>query len=100
MIIILRPDIPPESPEVDAILAQASRIKNITTKVHAYRGEHHTLTEVHLIGETKSVPVEAFSEQPGVVRVVRVSEKYRLIGRHEGQLDALGFEYRGIRFGQ
>jgi len=55
---------------------------------------------VHLIGPTKAVPLEPFAERPFVVRVVRVSEKYRLLGRHHGQVEALGFEYRGLRFGQ
>ncbi|HWL85941.1 MAG TPA: hypothetical protein VNO21_09070 [Polyangiaceae bacterium] len=97
MIIILKPDIAPDGPEVRALIAQASRYPNIATKVHSYRGENHLLTEVHLIGETKVVPAEPFAEQPSVVRV---SEKYRVLGRHDGQVDAVGFEYRGIRFGQ
>ena len=100
MIIILKPDVAADGPEVRALLAQASRYPNISTKVHTYKGEHHTLVELHLIGETKVIPTEPFAEQPGVVRVVRVSEKYRLIGRHEGQVEAVGFEYRGIRFAQ
>ncbi|WP_394847752.1 3-deoxy-7-phosphoheptulonate synthase [Pendulispora brunnea] len=100
MIIILKPDVAPDGPEVQALVTQASRYPNIATKVHSYRGENHLLTEVHLIGETKVVPAEPFAEQPFVVRVVRVSEKYRVLGRHNGQVDAVGFEYRGIRFGQ
>ncbi|HVO30446.1 MAG TPA: 3-deoxy-7-phosphoheptulonate synthase, partial [bacterium] len=28
------------------------------------------------------------------------AEKYRLIGRHAAQVEAIGFEYRGVRFGQ
>jgi 3-deoxy-7-phosphoheptulonate synthase len=57
------------------------------------------VTEVHLIGEDKDVPAEVFQELPGVVQVVRVAEKYRLIGRH-GRVEAIGFDYQGIRFGQ
>ncbi|MEO6575525.1 MAG: 3-deoxy-7-phosphoheptulonate synthase [Polyangiaceae bacterium] len=100
MIIILKPDVLPDGPEVREILTQAARYPNIATKVHTYRGQTHSLTEVHLIGETKVVPAEHFAERPYVVRVVRVSEKYRLLGRHGGEVDAIGFEYRGVRFGQ
>ena len=32
--------------------------------------------------------------------MVRVRERYRSIGRHEGQAEGLGFEYNGIRFSQ
>lgn len=100
MIIILKPDVAPDGPEIQELLAHAKRYANVTAKIHSYRGETHILTEVHLIGETKVVPTEPFSEHPYVVRVVRVSEKYRLLGRHDGQVEAVGFEYRGVRFAQ
>jgi 3-deoxy-7-phosphoheptulonate synthase len=99
MIIILRPDVAADGPEVKNLLATAARFPNLQTKTITNKGERHSLTEVHLIGETKVVPLEAFSELPGVMKAIRVSEKYRLIGRH-GQADAVGFEYRGLRFGQ
>ena len=100
MIIILKPDVASDGPEIQELLTRASRYPNVVAKTHTYRGETHVLTEVHLIGETKVVPTDAFSEHPAVVRVVRVSEKYRILGRHDGQVEAVGFEYRGIRFAQ
>ena len=100
MIIILHPDVAENGPEVAQLVATAKRFAGVTTKVFSHKGEQHSLTEVHLIGETKVVPTSTFSELPFVVRVVRVSEKYRLLGRHEGQVAALGFDYRGVRFAQ
>jgi 3-deoxy-7-phosphoheptulonate synthase len=100
VIIILKPDVGADGPEVRDILEQAAQYPNISSKVYTYKGQTHSLVEVHLIGETKLVPVEAFADRPHVVRVVRVSEKYRLIGRHMGQVEALGFNYRGVHFGQ
>ncbi len=100
MIIILKPDVAPDGPEVQATLAQASRYPNIEARVHVHKGESHVLVEVHLLGETKLVPTDAFASHPAVVRVVRVSERYRLLGRHQGQIEAVGFEYRGVRFSQ
>ncbi len=100
MIIILKPDVAADGPEVREILDQAARFPRISTKVHTFKGETHSLVEIHLVGETKVVPMEPFSDRPYVVRVVRVSEKYRILGRHQSQVEALGFEYKGIRFGQ
>src|SRR5580658_6551688 len=100
MIIILQPDVAPDGPEVKDILAIAAGYSGVTGKVYTFKGQTHTLVEVHLIGETKLVPQEAFADRRGVVRVVRVSERYRLIGRHAGQVEVLGFDYRGEHFGQ
>src|SRR5215472_3587674 len=100
MIVILKPDVPPDGPDVQSILAHAARYPGVTGKVYTYKGETHSLVEVHLIGETKHVPLEDFADRAAVARVVRVSEKYRLIGRHAGQIEALGFDYKGVHFGQ
>jgi 3-deoxy-7-phosphoheptulonate synthase len=106
MIIILGPNVAADGPEVRTVVQQAARYPNITTKVHSHTGEKYSLVEVHLIGETKIIPLEPFAELPHVERVVRVSEKYRLLGRHDSQGSAThaavahGFAYRGIRFAQ
>ncbi|GAC1547142.1 MAG: 3-deoxy-7-phosphoheptulonate synthase [Polyangiales bacterium] len=100
MIVILRPDVSADGDEVKQLEREAARFPGVATKVFTHRGETHVLTEVHLIGETKVVPTETFAALPFVMRVVRVSEKYRILGRHQGELDALGFDYNGVRFGQ
>jgi 3-deoxy-7-phosphoheptulonate synthase len=46
------------------------------------------------------MPQEPFEEFPAVEKVIRIRERYRSIGRHEGQLEAIGFEYNGVRFSQ
>jgi 3-deoxy-7-phosphoheptulonate synthase len=100
MIIILQPDVSPDGPEVAGVLAVAAQFKGLSGKVYTFKGQTHSLVEVHLIGETKLVPSDAFADRRGVARVVRVSERYRLIGRHAGQVDSVGFDYRGEHFGQ
>ena len=55
-------------------------------------------TEVHAIGKTAAVHVDAFEGLPGVERVIRVSEKFRTIARDRGQAASLGFSYNGIKF--
>ena len=70
----------------------------MTPKRYSFEGVAGTVTEVHLVGNTQKVPESAFSGLPAVRRVVRVSEKYRLIGRHGRADEAPGFEYNGVHF--
>ncbi len=99
MIIVLEPDLDDTEPVVQAIVAIAERYEGITTRPYRYSGARHTFTEVHLIGPTGAVPTEPFESLPGVRRVVRVSAKYRLIGRHlDDDSRAVGFEYNGVKF--
>lgn len=97
MIIVIQPDSSPEGELVRAVTEVAGRYPGITAKAYHYKGTSHSLTEVHLIGSTGAVPTEAFETLRGVVRVIRVSEKFRLIGRHNA-LETEGFTYNGVRF--
>jgi 3-deoxy-7-phosphoheptulonate synthase len=83
---------------VQNVLSIARRFSDVTPKHHSFRGMAGTVTEVHLIGNTEKVPESAFTGLPAVRRVVRVSEKYRIIGRHGRADQESGFEYNGIRF--
>ncbi|MHB1292801.1 MAG: 3-deoxy-7-phosphoheptulonate synthase, partial [Sulfuricella sp.] len=40
-------------------------------------------TEIYLIGDTASLALENIESLPGVERVVRISEEYRILGRHK-----------------
>ncbi|MGH7819987.1 MAG: 3-deoxy-7-phosphoheptulonate synthase [Candidatus Binatia bacterium] len=100
MIIICKPDVAERSPEVEQILRVASAQEGVTARIHTERGQIRSLIEVHLIGNTASIPTETFEDLPGVQQVVRVSDRYRLIGRHKGQIQSTGFEYNGVRFDQ
>jgi 3-deoxy-7-phosphoheptulonate synthase len=100
MIIICKPDIGEQSPEVAQILQTVGAFGGVTARIHAERGKTRSLIEIHLIGNTAAVPTEPFELLPGVQQVVRVSDRYRLIGRHKGQLHSVGFEYNGVRFDQ
>jgi 3-deoxy-7-phosphoheptulonate synthase len=72
----------------------------IKTRISGIRGTSRTVTEIYLIGPTHDIPTENIENMPGVEKVVRVSSKYKQIGRHGGQLDEIGFEYNGIVFNQ
>jgi len=100
VIILLKPEVAPASPEFDQVMRALSVYPGITTRTHAEQGQTRSVVEVHVIGNTAAIPKEPLEELPGVQQVVRVSDRYRLIGRHKGQVDSKGFEYNGVRFDQ
>ncbi|MBI4511715.1 MAG: 3-deoxy-7-phosphoheptulonate synthase [Deltaproteobacteria bacterium] len=100
MIVIFHPDVDPLGEEIQGLLSHLSVFPEIKTMVHHVTGATRTLTEVHLIGKTEMVPTEPIENRPGVERIVRVSERYRILGRHKGQLEAVGFVYNGLTFDQ
>ena len=100
MIILLKPDVSLDGSEIEQILRVLRAYPGVTTRTHAERGQTRSVIEVHVIGNTAAIPKEPLEELPGVQQVVRVSDRYRLIGRHKGQVEGLGFEYNGVRFDQ
>ena len=100
MILILTPNIKPESDVYRQLMAHLSRLHNIQLRVHREQGAEQSLTEIYLIGNTAAIPIEAVKDLPGVERVVRVSEEYRVLGRHKDDHRPAHFDYQGVRFGQ
>ena len=100
MILILTPNIEPESNTYQQLMAHLSRLPDIRLRVHREEGTEQTLTEIYLIGNTSSIPTEDMKDLPGVDRVVRVSEEYRVLGRHRDDDRSSHFNYQGLRFGQ
>ena len=99
MIIVMKADVAEASPELGRIIALAHSFPGITTQVHRVQGQARGLTEIYLLGPTGVVPTQAFEEFESVEKVVRVTQKFRAIGRHDA-LDAASFEYRGVRIAQ
>lgn len=100
MIIVMRPDTSPDSPQVREVVNAAHRYPGITTEVRCIEGATRSLTEVYLLGATNAVPEQPFEEFPVVEKVFRVRQKFRSIGRHEGLAESVGFTYRGLTFDQ
>jgi len=96
MIIVLQPDLQDEGAAIATIETAAARHPGVEAKPYQFEGARHHFTEVHLIGQTTGLPVELFEELPGVLRVIRVSSRYRLIGRHEAVEEKVGFTYNGV----
>jgi 3-deoxy-7-phosphoheptulonate synthase len=101
MILVLEPNVHPESVDYRMLTGQLERLTNVTFRVHREVGTEVTLTEIYLIGNTAALTIEQMQVLPCVAKVVRVSEPYRVLGRHsQGDDRASSFEYNGVRFGQ
>lgn len=100
MIIILKADINVQGPEYENINTYLKRFPDINVKLVELQGETRTVREVHLIGPTHDVPEDVLTNMKGVERVIRVSNKYRQIGRYDLRLVPVGFTYQGIKFDQ
>lgn len=100
MILILHPDTDRNSDAFQALIGYLSRLNAIRFRIHEEQGIQQKLTEVYLIGDTSSLQIEEMKALPAVERVVRVSQDYRILGRHKDDQRPTYFEYNGIRFGQ
>jgi 3-deoxy-7-phosphoheptulonate synthase len=100
MILILSPNTSQQSDEYRQLTAHLAGLPGIQTRVHTERGAEQSLTEIYLIGNTKPLESVAMQSLPCVERVVRVSEEYRILGRHKDDQRPTHFEYNGVRFGQ
>jgi 3-deoxy-7-phosphoheptulonate synthase len=100
MILILQPDIDPQDPRYQTLIQELDKLPGIQWRAHREVGTQQTLTEIYLIGETAGLSLEQMQALPGVERAVRVSEAYRILGRHKDAARRTDFEYNGVRFSQ
>jgi 3-deoxy-7-phosphoheptulonate synthase len=100
MILILNSNVSEQAPEYRQLMSHLASLPGIQTRVHRERGAEQTLTEIYLIGNTLSLEIEDMQNLPCVERAVRVSEEYRILGRHKDDKRPTHFEYNGVRFGQ
>jgi 3-deoxy-7-phosphoheptulonate synthase len=100
MIIILKSDIGDKSPEFRQIMDYLAHKPRLTTRLHQEVGTLQTLTEIYLIGDTAALDKAEIESLAGVDRVVRISEEYRILGRHRDDTRPTGFDYNGVAFSQ
>lgn len=100
MLLILQPDISDSDPALLQILDYLQGLPDIRIKRHDIQGASQRLTEIYLLGNTSALDIADIEALPLVERVIRISEEYRLLGRHKDELRHIGFEYRGLRFDQ
>ena len=100
VILILKPNTDQDSPRYGLLTRYLDSLVNITYQVRHIQGTGQRLTEIYLLGDTKSLSMEFMRSLPCVQRVVRVQEAYRVLGRHGQEDFPHQFEYNGITFNQ
>ena len=101
MLVILNPNIDEGSEEFIQTWTYLKNLPDIEVRRHLVQGRMQTLTELYLIGNTSALRKEDIASLAGVERVIRISEDYRIIGRHKDDgYREIGFEYNGVEFSQ
>lgn len=100
MILILKPNTDPKGEDYRRLHLALRELKGVRVSEHQIVGAQQVLTEVYLIGDTACLLLEDMQRLPGVDRVVRVSQKYRILGRHSDNAHGMSFEYNGVLFSQ
>lgn len=99
MIIVMKRDEGPSAPGVEQVIALAKGFSGVRAQVHEVAGTDRSVVEVYLLGNTANIPTRVFEDLEAVEQVVRVTDKFRAIGRH-GTRESMGFECNGLRFSQ
>ena len=100
MLVILHPNTDEGSEAFIQTWNYLNNLPGIELRRHLVQGRMQTLTEIYLIGNTAALNADDIASLPAVERVIRISEEYRIIGRHRDQHRAIGFDYNGVTFDQ
>jgi 3-deoxy-7-phosphoheptulonate synthase len=100
MLVILRPNTDEDSKEFKETWNYLENLPDVKIRKHIISGKQQKLTEIYLIGDTSRIDREQITALPVVERVIKISEDYRIIGRHKDGNRAVGFDYNGIHFSQ
>lgn len=100
MILILKPNINTKSREYKRLEQHLNGLANIEFRVHNVRGAEQTLTEIYLIGSTSALSIDEMKAFQAVDHVVRISEEYKVLGRHKDDSRPNHFIYNDVEFSQ
>jgi len=100
MLVILEPNADENSKEFKRTWDHLTHLPGIQVRKHTVQGEHQKLIELYLIGNTAGLEQETIEVLPMVDRVIRISQEYRILGRHKDGHRVNGFEYNGVKFNQ
>ena len=100
MLVILHPNTDENSRKFKRTWSYLNALPDIQLKKHIVEGEQQKLTEIYLIGDTSKLDRKAITALPAVERVIKISEDYRILGRHKDNQRAVGFDYNGVHFSQ
>ena len=100
MILLLHPNTDKSSDDYHLLMEKLALLNDVQTRVHDVTGTEQTLTEIYLLGNTSTLLIDDMQDYPCVERVIRISDEYRILGRHADEHRASSFEYNGVKFGQ
>ena len=100
MLIILKPNVDHNSECYKQLIDHCEGLTDVEYRVHNIQGTQQMLSEIYLLGDTANVDSEIIKVWPCVDRVVKISNTYRVLGRHEYHDRKNGFTYKGLQFGQ
>jgi 3-deoxy-7-phosphoheptulonate synthase len=100
MILILNPSVTPSDAAYQTLVQYLEGLPGIRVQSHVIQGEERRLTELYLLGATSTLDTSVMAGFEAVDRVIRVSEEYRILGRHADPSRRSGFEYQGLQFNQ
>ncbi len=100
MIVITKANTDSKGEDFKSLISFLESMPNIRTNIHREVGTQQTLTEVFLLGDTATLNSDEIESIPIVDRVIRVSEEYRILGRHHDESRSTGFTYNGVEFSQ
>src|SRR5690554_4397237 len=100
MLVILQPNTTMDSDNCRQTMEYLNHLPDVSVRVHEVQGTSQRLTELYLLGDTKTLDKEEIEALPAVERVIRISEDYRILGRHKDDRRQSGFTYNGVEFSQ
>lgn len=100
MIVILHPNTDTASEAYRETVTYLENLPGIQMRQHDIQGSEQKLTEIYLLGDTHRLDKDTIESLDAVDRVVRVSQEYRVLGRHQDEQRASGFTYNGVTFNQ
>ena len=100
MVVLLRPNTDESSEAFGKTIDHLQNLSGIRLQKHIVEGNEQKLTEIYLIGNTKKLDRSIIESLPAVDRVVRISQDYRILGRHNDDRRQHGFDYKGLHFDQ
>lgn len=100
MLVILHPNTDEGSDAFIKTWNYLNNLPDIELRRHQIHGQMQSLTEIYLLGNTAALNKHDIEVLPAVERVIRISEEYRIIGRHKDGDRQVGFTYNGVTFDQ
>jgi 3-deoxy-7-phosphoheptulonate synthase len=100
MLVILHPNTDIQSEAFRKTWDYLNGLPEIRLQQHVVHGLQQTLIEIYLIGDTSKLNREVIEALPAVERVIRISQEYRILGRHKDDTRTIEFDYNGLHFDQ